>query len=97
MVNFFGLLAEFVPLLQDELSDHIKELNKAKLLNCDDPDVVARNLQAILSFAAIHHVTNPLAKIEDADESVRIALSMLGISEAKARKLTESKLPELKA
>jgi AcrR family transcriptional regulator len=97
MVNFFGLLAEFVPHLQSELSDHIRELNKAKLLNCEEPDVAARNMQAILSFAAINQVTNPSAKAKDADDSVRIALSMLGISEAKARKLTESKLPELKA
>jgi hypothetical protein len=41
-------------------------------------------------------VTNHKAKVEDADASIRVALKMVGISEVKARKLTESKIPEFK-
>jgi hypothetical protein len=82
--------------LESELSEHIQELAKAKLLTCDDPDVAARNLQAVLLSTVVNQVTNQKAKVEDADASIRVALSMVGMSEAKARKFTESKLPELK-
>jgi AcrR family transcriptional regulator len=94
MVNFFGLISGFLPLLEADLIEHIKELKKAKLLVCADPEVAARNIQAVLTFAATHQVTNPKATIKDADASVRVALSMIGISETKAHKLTESKLPD---
>ena len=53
-------------------------------------------MHAVMSFAVINQVNNPKATAEDADKTVRIALSMLGISEAKARKLTESKILDLK-
>jgi hypothetical protein len=36
------------------------------------------------------------AKVEAADASIRVALRMVGISEVKARNLTESKLPDFK-
>jgi AcrR family transcriptional regulator len=95
IVNFLEITTQFLPILESELSQHIEELTKAKLLTCDDPDVAARNLQAVLLSTVVNQVTNPKAKIEDADASIRVALSMVGMSEAKARKLTESKLPEL--
>jgi AcrR family transcriptional regulator len=97
IVNFLEITTQFLPILESELSEHIGELTKAKLLTCDDPDVAARNLQAVLLSTVVNQVTNPKAKVEDADASIRVALSMVGMSEAKARKLTESKLPELKA
>jgi hypothetical protein len=50
-----------------------------------------------LVSTVVNQVTNQKAKVEDADASIRVALSMVGISEAKARKLTESDLPILKA
>jgi AcrR family transcriptional regulator len=96
MVNFLEITTRFLPVLESELSEHIQELAKAKLLTCDDPDVAARNLQAVLLSTVVNQVTNQKAKVEDADASIRVALSMVGMSEAKARKLTESKLPELK-
>ena len=95
MVNFFGLISGFLPLLEADLSEHIKELTKAKLLVCTDPEVAARNIQAVLTFAATHQVNDPKATLNDADASVRVALSMIGLSDAKARKLTESKLPDI--
>jgi AcrR family transcriptional regulator len=96
IVNFLEITTQFLPILESELSQHIEELTKAKLLTCDDPDVAARNLQAVLLSTVVNQVTNPKAKVEDADASIRVALSMVGMSEAKARKLTESKLPEIK-
>ena len=95
MVNFFGLISGFLPLLEADLIEHIKELTKAKLLVCADPEVAARNIQAVLAFAATHQVNDPKATLNDADASVRVALSMIGLSDAKARKLTESKLPDI--
>ena len=96
IVNFLEITTQFLPILESELSGHIGELTKAKLLTCDDPDVAARNLQAVLLSTVVNQVTNPKAKVDDADASIRVALSMVGMSEAKARKLTESKLPEIK-
>lgn len=97
MVNFLEITTQFLPVLESELSEHIQELAKAKLLICDEPDVAARNLQAVLLSAVVSQVTNQKAKVEDADASIRVALKMVGISESKARKLTESKIPDLKA
>lgn len=97
IVNFLDITTQFLPILESELSQHIQDLTKTKLLNCNDPDVAARNLQAVLLSTVVNQVNNQKAKVEDADASIRVALSMVGISEAKARKLTESKLPELKA
>jgi len=96
IVNFLDITNQFLPILESQLSQHIEELTKAKLLTCDDPDVAARNLQAVLVSTVVKQVSNQKAKVEDADASIRVALSMVGISEAKARKLTESKLPEIK-
>ena len=97
MVNFLEITTQFLPVLESELSEHIQELAKARLLICDEPNVAARNLQAVLLSAVVSQVTNQKAKIGDADASIRVALKMVGISEAKARKLTESKIPDLKA
>ena len=96
MVNFLEITTRFLPVLESELSEHIQDLTKAKLLTCDDPDVAARNIQAVLVSTIVNQVTNQKAKVEDADASIRVALSMVGISEAKARKLTESKIPDFK-
>ena len=96
IVNFLDITNQFLPILESELSQHIEELAKAKLLTCNDPDVAARNLQAVLLSTVVNQVTNQKAKVEDADASIRVALSMVGMSEAKARKLTESKIPEIK-
>jgi AcrR family transcriptional regulator len=96
IVNFLEITTQLLSTRDSGLSQHIEELTKAKLLTCDDPDVAARNLQAVLLSTVVNQVTNQKAKIEDADASIRVALSMVGISETKARKLTESKLPEVK-
>ena len=97
LVNYFNVVAQIVPILQTNLTAQIKELTKAKILTIEDPEAAARNMHAVITYAVIHQVLDPSAKDSDPDASIRVALSMLGISEAKARKLTESRLPELKA
>ncbi len=97
IVNYFDVVAKLLPLAQAKMIAGITALAKAKVIVCEDPTAAARNMHAVMSFAVINQVNSPKATAEDADKTVRIALSMLGISEAKARKLTESKIPDLKA
>jgi AcrR family transcriptional regulator len=93
LLSHFGLMASITPMLQAQLINHIKDLEKAKILTMEDPTTVAKNMHAVLTFAVINQITNPKTTASDADLSIRTALSMLGISDAKAKKLTEAKLP----
>ncbi len=92
LVSHFGLIASITPMLQAQLINHVKDLKKAKILSVEDPAAAAKNVHAVLTFAVINQITNPKATTTDADISIRTALSMLGISDAKAKKLTEAKL-----
>jgi AcrR family transcriptional regulator len=93
LVSHFGFIAAITPMLQSQLIAHVKDLKKAKILTVEDPTAAAKNVHAVLTFAVINQITNPKATANDADISIRTALSMLGITEAKAKKLTEAKLP----
>ena len=92
LVNFFGLISKYALQMQENLTIHIELLIKIKILDIDDSATAARNIVAILSFTLIEQTTNPKAEIADADRAIRSALSMLGISDELAKKLTESKL-----
>ena len=92
-VSHFGMIAPITPILEVQLIEHVKDLTKSKVLTAMDPRAAAKNLQAIISFAVVNQVINPKFTIADADSSIRTALSMLGISDAKAKKLTEANLP----
>jgi AcrR family transcriptional regulator len=92
LVNYFDVVAKIIPLLQSKFIGHIEELSKTKLVSVDDPSVAGRNMHAVMTFAVIGQVINPKSKESDGDIAVRVALLMLGISEAKAKKLTESKI-----
>ena len=92
-VSHFGMIATITPILEVQLMEHVKDLTKSKVLTAMDPRAAAKNLQAIISFAVVNQVINPKFTIADADSSIRTALSMLGISDAKAKKLTEANLP----
>jgi len=93
LISHFGLIASITPTLQSQLINHVKDLKKAKILSVEDPTAAANNVHAVLTFAVINQINNPKASVADADLSIRTALSMLGISEAKAKTLTEAKLP----
>ena len=92
VVNFLGLMRNIAPKAGENLTVLLQLLAKIKVLNIENPEVLAKNIYAILTFTLLDQATNPKATLADADEAIRSALSMLGISEAKARKLTESKL-----
>jgi AcrR family transcriptional regulator len=92
-VSHFGVIASITPMLEVQLIAHVKDLTKAKMLTAVDPKAAAKNLQAIIAFAVVNQVINPKYSVADADMAIQAGLSMLGISEAKAKKLTEAKLP----
>lgn len=93
LVNYFAVVARIVPQLQVKLISHITALNKAKLLKLENPSAAAKHFHAVITFAVVEQVTNPKATEKDADESVRAALRVLGISDELAVKLTQSPLP----
>jgi AcrR family transcriptional regulator len=94
-VNFFGLMRNIAPKAGENLKVLLQLLAKIKVLNIENPEVSAKNIYAILAFTLLDQTTNPKASVADADTAIRSALSMIGISEAKAKKITESKLPDL--
>jgi AcrR family transcriptional regulator len=96
LLNYFKIATQTVPILQTNFPKIVEELTKAKILTIENPDLVARNIQGVMIFTVIHQVLNPDTTEAEIDSSIRAALSMLGISEAEARRLTESKLPKLK-
>jgi AcrR family transcriptional regulator len=93
LVSHFGMIASITPMLQAQLINHVKSLTKTKILTLSDPTAAAKNVHAVLTFAVIDQITNAKASVSDADVAIRTALSMLGITDAKAKKLTEAKLP----
>ena len=94
VVNFFNITKSIAPEVRINLQNHLLLLNKIKVLNVEDPVAAANNISAILLFTLMDQTTNPKAKISEADQAIRSALSMIGISDAKAKKLTESKIPD---
>ena len=94
LVNFFGIMKDIAPEVRVNLENHLLLLNKIKVLEIANPSAAAKNIFAIMAFTLMDQTTNPKASIADADKAIRSALSMIGISDAKAKKLTESKLQE---
>jgi len=93
LVSHFGFVASIIPMLQVQLINHLKDLVTAKILTLSEPTAAAKNVHAVLAFTVINQINNPKATVEEADLAICTALSMLGISDAKAKKLTEAKLP----
>jgi AcrR family transcriptional regulator len=92
LVNFFGLISKYALQVQENLTVHIELLMKIKILDIENSAAAARNIFAIMTFTLMEQTTNPKAKSTDADIAIRSALSMLGINDVMAKKLTESKI-----
>ena len=88
----FGVVSQILPTFLTQFSAQATLLAKAKLVTPENLNVAIQNLTAVLVLQLVNQVTNPKSTTAEADMAVRVALSMLGISEAKARKLTESKI-----
>jgi AcrR family transcriptional regulator len=88
----FNVISQILPTLSTKISAQASALVKAKLLTPDNLNVAIQNLFAVLVIQLVNQVTNPKSTTADADAAVKVGLLMLGISEAKAKKLTESKI-----
>ena len=81
------------PILTSTLQTHVKELVKAGVIKVDSPDVRLRNLSAVIFGTLQVQLLDPKSKDANADLAVEIALGMMGITPAKARKLMSAPLP----
>jgi AcrR family transcriptional regulator len=85
----------FLPALSSGLTQHIKELAKSKVIEIDAIDVRIQSVSACLLGALSHQLLNPRAKDLEADVAIEIALGILGLTSAKAKKLAHAPLPRL--
>jgi AcrR family transcriptional regulator len=88
----FNVLSQIMPTLSTNMSAQASTLVKAKLLTTENLNIAIQNLMSVLLIQSVNQVTNPKSTIADADATVKVGLLMLGISDAKAKKLTESKI-----
>jgi AcrR family transcriptional regulator len=88
----FGVVSQILPTFLTQFSAQATLLAKAKLVTPENLNVAIQNLIAVLVLQLVNQVTNPKSTTADADAAVKVGLLMLGISEAKAKKLTESKI-----
>jgi AcrR family transcriptional regulator len=87
-----AVISQILPNLSSNMSAHLGLLIKAKILQVKNPNIALQNLMSVLTIQVVNQTNNPKATAAEADSAIRIALSMLGISDAKAKKLTESKI-----
>jgi AcrR family transcriptional regulator len=80
---------------EEGLVEHIAELMKAKIIEIESPAIRIRSISACLLAGLADQLLNPAAKESDADATVEVILSILGISPAKAKKLAHSPMPDL--
>ena len=80
---------------EEGLVEHIAELMKAKIIEIESPAIRIRSISACLLAGLADQLLNPAAKESDADATVEVILSILGISPAKAKKLAHGPMPDL--
>ena len=88
----FGVVSQILPELTGAFTAQVNALNKAKVLNVENTPMAIHNLLSVVVIQLVNQTLNPKATVAEGDLAIRIGLSMLGISEAQARKLTESKI-----
>ena len=88
----FGVVSQILPELTGTFTAQVNALNKAKVLNVENTPMAIHNLLSVVVIQLVNQTLNPKATAAEGDLAIRIALSMLGISESKAKKLTESKI-----
>lgn len=80
---------------EEGMVEHIGELMKAKIIDIDSPAIRIRSISACVLAGLTDQLLNPSAKESDADATVEVILSILGISPAKAKKLAHGPMPKL--
>ena len=80
---------------EEGLVEHVDELLKKKIIDIESPAIRIRSISACLLAGLADQLLNPNAKESDADATVEVILSILGISPAKAKKLAHTPIPQL--
>jgi len=80
---------------EEGLVEHIGELMKANIIEIESPAIRIRSISACVLAGLTDQLLNPAATEKDADATVEVALSILGISPAKAKKLAHGPMPNL--
>ena len=88
----FGVVSQILPELTGAFTAQVNALNKAKVLTVENTPMAIHNLLSVVVIQLVNQTLNPKATAAEGDLAIQIALSMLGISEGKAKKLTESKI-----
>ena len=79
---------------EEGLIEHIDELIKAKIIEIESPAIRIRSISACMLAGLADQLLNPAATESDADATIEVILSILGISAAKAKKLAHAELPK---
>lgn len=79
---------------EEGLNEHINELLKAKIIEIESPAIRIRSISACILAGLADQLLNPAATEDDADATIEVVLSILGISAAKAKKLAHAELPK---
>ena len=80
---------------EEGLVEHIAELMKKKIIEIESPAIRIRSISACLLAGLADQLLNPAATEKDADATVEVILSILGVTPAKAKKLAHGPMPEL--
>ena len=89
-------LPKYFQYTEEGLVGHISQLKKAKIIEIDSPAIRIRSISAILLAGLADQLLNSAAKESDADATVEVVLSILGISPVKAKKLAHGPMPNIK-
>ena len=79
---------------EEGLIEHVDELIKAKIIEIESPAIRIRSISACILAGLADQLLNPAATEKDADSTIEVVLSILGISPAKAKKLAHAELPK---
>ena len=89
----FETVSQIMPLMTLQLQSEIYALVDSGKLKTSDIPIRAQNIAAVVVAQLREQLTNPKAKLKDADKAIEVALAMLGISPGIAKKITMAELP----
>lgn len=92
----FGEMHKYLPVTNTGFGENLRHLQTSGELKIDNLDIRVQNFGACLFGILDTQLHNPNSEDAEADTAIEIALGMLCISPARAKKLAHSPLPQLK-
>ena len=83
------------PQLEEGFAGALNQLIKAKVLTVENSAIRLRGIFACINAGLAYQLLNPEAKESDSDVMVEVILEILGLSQAKAKKIAHSPMPSL--